>query len=69
MLSEETLIPIMEAAKIMGLHDFLKAIRLLKLEEELERGNFTLFAPIDGTFDMSTDFVAGTPGVMLQVMI
>ncbi|KAL8606510.1 hypothetical protein ACOMHN_037741 [Nucella lapillus] len=41
-------------ARDLGLNDLLTAVRQVGLEEELARGNFTIFAPVDGAFPPSS---------------
>lgn len=55
------LVDLNATARNLGLNDLLTAISAAGLEEELARGNFTLFAPVDGAFPLPQG-----PGLTLQ---
>ncbi|KAL8582945.1 hypothetical protein ACOMHN_006489 [Nucella lapillus] len=52
---------LLTTAQHLKLNDFLKAVDTVGLDEELTRGNYTLFATADGGFPLPTG-----PGIMLQ---
>ena len=45
---------LLTTARQLGLNDFLAAVSSVGLDEELARGNFTVFAPQDGAFPLSS---------------
>lgn len=52
---------LLTTAQNLELNDLVKAIKTVGLDEELIRGNFTLFGPVDGGFPLPSG-----PGLMLQ---
>ena len=51
---ELRLTDLLTTARQLGLNDFLAAVSSVGLDEELARGNFTVFAPQDGAFPLSS---------------
>ena len=53
-VAEQQLKGIVATAQDLGLKDLLAAVTSVGLAETLVRGNFTVFAPVDGTFPLTT---------------
>ncbi|NP_001191507.1 fasciclin-like protein precursor [Aplysia californica] len=59
---------LVETAQKLGLTDFVRAVRLLRLTGELQEGNFTVFAPVNGAFGFNSDLMTSGNGIVLRDM-
>lgn len=64
---EVNMLSLIEKAEEMGLTDFVKAIKTLKLINQFEKGNFTVFIPQNGAFTLDNDLLDSGAGIILQV--
>lgn len=65
---ELRLVNLPKTAEKLGLNDLLRAVATAELTEELTRGNFTVFAPKDGSFSVDSGALPLGPGITLQDM-
>ncbi|XP_059149379.1 transforming growth factor-beta-induced protein ig-h3-like [Physella acuta] len=61
-----TIKSLMEKTEELGLTDFVKAVKTLKLTKEFENGNFTLFVPENGAFSLDSDLIDAGTGIILK---
>ncbi|CAL1539608.1 unnamed protein product [Lymnaea stagnalis] len=61
-----TVVNLLEKAEELGLTDFVKAVKTLKLTKELENGNFTIFVPENGAFSLDSDLIDAGTGLILK---
>ncbi|KAH9504656.1 hypothetical protein Btru_062520 [Bulinus truncatus] len=57
---------LIEKAEELGLTDFLKAVKMLKVTNDLESGNFTVFIPQNGAFSLDSDLIEAGTGLILK---
>lgn len=61
-----SLVSLLEKAEELGLTDFVKAVKTLKLTKEFEKGNFTVFVPVNGAFSLDSDLLDSGAGIILR---
>lgn len=66
-ITEVTIKSLLEKTEELGLTDFVKAVKTLKLTKEFENGNFTLFVPENGAFSLDSDLIDAGTGIILKV--
>lgn len=61
-----SVVSLLEKAEELGLTDFVKAVKTLKLTREIETGNFTIFVPENGAFSLDSDLIDAGTGLILK---
>ncbi|XP_013095429.2 transforming growth factor-beta-induced protein ig-h3-like [Biomphalaria glabrata] len=57
---------LIEKAEELGLTDFVKAVKTLKLTEDLQTNNYTVFIPQNGAFSLDGDLMDSGAGIILK---